>query len=363
MSETASTAGTGSASPSTSTSAGVAQTSGASQTANAGAQGQAQGQANPGQAPATPQERLLAEQDLDAFVEHTINGKKEKIKLRDALKGYGMEKTAQQRMQEAAAKAKRAEQLQHLMQTDFAKYCEITGQDPNQFLRTQLQSRKDLAEEILAKEYELQQMDPHQRKAMELENENKTLKERMMAEKTPIIEAIKTLLGDATPRGLENASVQELQQFYAARNQEFQQGIDSIHNELLGEWEKGGLPREKDFGIWMAQVMLDHQKRAAEHKKKTGEVLPPLQPGDAAARVKARFLRSSQALYDQMDGKSIVSAIGEKAAEKVRAHLIELASQNGPGFNTQENRQANTASSESKPQFNSIMEYRKWAGI
>jgi len=355
----ASGTGTTTSTPGTGGQSEVSQNSGGSP----GQASQTQSQGDQTQAQAGAQERILAETDLDAFIEQTINGKKEKIKLRDALKGYGMEKTAQQRMQEAAAKSKRAEQLQHLMQTDFAKYCEITGQDPNQFLRQQLASRKEIAEEILAKEYELQQMDPHQRKAMELEQELQGLKERDMKTKQPLIDEIKKLVDpERLPKGLENATPEQLRGYLAQQQAEFKRGVDQTSNELLDAWQKTGLPREKDFGAWMAQVMMDHERKSAAHEKQTGQKLDPLQPEQAAAKVKARFLRSSQALYDQMDGSQIVAAIGEKAAEKIREHLVKLASGNsGPRFDTQ-NRQAPMASSE-QPRTLNQMEFRKLHGL
>lgn len=316
-----------------------------------------------GEAPSTPEARVLAEQDLDAYIEHTINGRKEKIKVRDLAKSYGLDKTANQRMEEAARMRRDQQQLNHLMQTDFAKYCEVQGINRDEFLRANLSQRKEIAEEILAREYELQQMDPNQRRALDLENQLKQMQTRELSTKQPLIDKIKEIVSaDRLPKGLENATVDELRGFLNQRQQEFTQGVDNLSNELLEAWQKVGLPKEKDFGSWMAQVMLDDQRRATEHKKRTGEDLPPLHPEQAAAKVKARFLNSTRTLFSAMDAVAIHEVLGEEIIQKLRAHDVGLASQqNGPSYGNQ-NRPASNAASEPKKQMGQV-EWRKAMGI
>lgn len=317
----------------------------------------------PGEATPAPEQRVLAEQDLDAYIEHTINGRKEKIKVRDALNGYGLDKVARQRMSEAAQKEHQYRQNAQLMQSDFGKWCEVNGIDRDQFLRANLSQRKEIAEEILAREYEIQQMDPHQRKAMELEQQLGQMKSREMATKQPLIDQIKEIVpAERLPKGMENATEAELRGFLAARQQEFTAGMDSLSNELLDAWQKGGLPKEKDFGSWMAQVMLDHDRRSQEHRKKTGEEIPPLLPEQAANIVKGRFLNSTRSLFSQMDAPAIHEALGEAIIQKLRDHDVGLASrQNGPSFDNQ-NRPSPTGASEPKKQLNQ-MEWRRVMGL
>jgi hypothetical protein len=296
--------------------------------------------------PAEQKERILAEQDLDAFIVQKINGKEERIKVRDALKGYGLDKTANQRMQEAAQARKQAQQLMHLMQTDFPKYCEVTGQDPNQFLRQQLSSRKEIAEEILAKEYERQEMaktNPDGLRAQELEAELQRFKAQENQRKQPLISEIKKVVPESQlPKGLENASPEQLQQFLQVKQQEFSQGLDNLSQELLGAWEKVGLPKQKEFGQWMALVMADHQKR-------TGE---PLQAEQAAVKVKNRFQSSTRSLLGQMDGNAISEFLGEEIVTKLREHAIEQVRSSGPQFGQENKSPAQPAASEPKKYMN-----------
>lgn len=341
-------------------------TSGTTPAANGIGSPQAPGNqtSNPNQ-PATTQaeQRVLAEQDLDAYIEHKVNGQTQRIKVRDALKGFGLDKAANQKMEQAANERRQMQQLNHLFKTDFNKWCEVTGTDRDQFLRANLSQRKEIAEEILAKEYELQQMDPNQRKAMELEQQLKTMQSREMQQKQPLIDAIKEVVpADRLPKGLENATEAELKGFLQAKQQEFTQGVDQLSEEMLGAWEKVGLPKEKDFGSWMAQVMLDHDKRAAQHKKQTGEDLPPLQAEQAAVRVKERFLKSTQSLFSRMDAPAIQAALGEAIIQKLRDHDVGLASrQNDPNFGNNNRPGGSPPASEPKKQLNQI-EWRKAMG-
>ncbi len=215
----------------------------------------------------------------------------------------------------------------------------------------------------MAREYELQQMDPHQRKAIELEQQLKTHQQRELAVKQPIIDEIKKLVpAERLPRGLENATEAELKGFLQARQVEFDQGVDSISNELLEAWQKVGLPKQKEFGSWMAQVLLDHEKRSAEHKRKTGEEVPPLHPEQAAVKVKERFLDSTRSLFSQMDATAIHEALGPDIIQKLRDHDVGLASsQKGPMFGNQ-NRPVNATASEPKKQLNQV-EWRKVMGL
>lgn len=297
-------------------------------------------------------ERLLSEQDLDAYIVQKINGKEERIKVRDALKGYGLDKTANQRMQEAAQLRKQTAQLMELAKTDLRQFCEVTGQDFDQVLRQSLAQRKEIAEEILAAEYERSQMSPEQLEALQYKEQLEQYKTREMAQKQPLIDEIKQLLPESLiPKGLENATIEQLQQFAQVKRQEFQQGIDNLSNELLSAWEQSGLPRQKEFGQWMAQVMSDYQKRTGQS----------LQPADAAARVKARFLDSTRGLLSQMDAKAIQETLGEEIVEKLRKYDVERVSNSSPQLNTN-NDQAVPAVNEPKKTMNQF-EFRKWAGL
>lgn len=294
----------------------------------------------------------MAEADLDAFIEQKINGKVERVRVRDLQKSFGLDKTANQRMQEAAQMRKQAEQLSHLMRTDFAKYCEVTGQDPNQFLRQQLQSRKELAEEVLAKEYERQQLSPEARELQDTKAELERVRQVEAQRKQPLIAEIKKVVPESMlPKGLENASAEQLQNFLQVKQQEFRQGVDNLSNELLQAWQENGLPRDKFVGQLMAMHMSDHQKR-------TGEAL---QAKDAAVKVKARFLDSTRSILAQMDAKAIQETLGEAIIQKLREYDVAQVRGTDPQFGSQ---QAPTQPSASEPKkYMNQQEWRKAHGL
>lgn len=322
-----------------------------------GGQAQTSGVQTPGhkgaEATTQVQERILSEQDLDAFIVQKIDGQDQKIKIRDALKGYGLEKSANRKLQEAAQAQRQQQQLNHLFKTDFAKWCEVTGTDKKEFLKSNLSKQKEIAEEVLAHEYELMQMDPHQRRALELEQQVNQMKSQDLERKKPLINQIKEIVpANQLPEGLENATEQQLAGFLNHKKQEFQTGLDNLSNELLAAWEKNGLPKEKYFGSWMAQVMREHNKNTGEY----------LQPEQAAAKVKASFLRSTKSLISQMDAVAIQELLGEDVVKKLRDHDVKLASQSGPLFNDTNNRPVNKTASEPKKSMNQL-EWRKAMGI
>lgn len=305
-----------------------------------------------GQAQSDAQARVLAEADLDAYIEHRVNGKTERIKVRDALKGYGLDKTATQRMQEAAQSRKQVQDLMHLMKTDFNKYCEVTGQDANEFLRSQLGSRKEIAEEILAAEYERQQMSPEQRELVEAKQRLQTFEQRDTEAKKPLIAQIKAIVPEnMLPKGLESATAEQLQEFYQVKQQEFTQGVDNLSNELLGAWEAQGLPKVKEMGQWMAQAMVEHQKRTGQS----------LQPEQAAVKVKGRAQAMTRGLLTPMSTKDVQEFLGEEICQKLRDYDVSRVTQAGPQFGATRTDQASTAVNESK-QLNQI-EWRKQMGI
>lgn len=319
---------------------------------NPNAQGKAPAQPNPAGQTQAAAERILAEADLDAFIVQKVNGKEERIKVRDALKGYGLDKSAQQKMQEAAQVRKNFQDMMGLFENDFDQFCKRTGFDGETWLRAQMGKKKAIAEDIIAHEFELQNMTPEQRKAYENEQRLKTFEGREVTAKKPLIDAIKKIVPEnQLPQGFENATKEQLEQYYKVKNAEFTAGVDNISNELLGAWEKVGLPKEKDFGIWMAQDMLNYKNR-------TGQDLHPEQ---AAARIKDRFLGMTKAIFNKMESKSLLEALGPEVVQKIKDFEIQRATgqapqnhfPNGPGQNS-------PASPAPKKQMNQF-EWRKWA--
>jgi hypothetical protein len=249
--------------------------------------------------------RVLGDTDMDALVKVKVNGKEQTMPLRDAIKSFQLEQASRQKMNEAQRAHQEAQKLVELAKTN-----------PELFFKDVLKlDPKSWAEERLAREYEIQQMSPEARKAMELEQEVQRFKALDQKAKEPLINELKQYM-DKLPDGVENATKEQIEGFLNHKRAEFQAGQQNLHQELIGAWEAEGLPKEKDFGVWMAQEMI-------AHKKRTGE---DLDAKSAAVKVKNRFMKSAQSLFSKMDAKAIQDLLGKEIVEKLRAYDIERVS-------------------------------------
>lgn len=302
---------------------------------------------------APPAPRKLGSTDMDALVEVTIDGKTQEMTLKEVLKLQSLEKASRQRMSEAQRERAEAQKLMQLAKSDPERYMrEVLGVDP-----------KGWAEERLAREYELSQMSPEARRAMELEQQLQAVQEREARTREPILNDLKNYV---TPEVYEqilaeapNATIEQLQSFAQAKRAEFQAGIDQTANELLDAWQKTGLPRQKYFGRRIAQALVDHEKKSNEQKKRTGEGLPPLQPSEAAVKVKAEFQRELREMLGNMDAPATQEFLGEEILKKLRAHDVERVSTPQTPPWTPAAQTTSYQPDSKKPYMNEI-EYRKW---
>lgn len=252
-----------------------------------------------------PAPRKLGDADMDALVQVKIDGKVQELSLKEVIKLQQMERVSRQKMSEAQKVQAEHNRLMQMAKSDPARYMqEVLGLDPDSY-----------AEERLARKYELQQMSPDARKALELEQQVNEFKTRDQKTKEPLLNELKQLMGEL-PQGAENATREELERFTQVKRAEFQAGQQAIEQELIGAWEQAGLPKEKDFGVWMAQEMI-------QHKKRTGEDLAPT---EAAAKVKGRFVKSTKSLLGKMDAKAIQDMLGKEIIDKLRAFDVEQVS-------------------------------------
>jgi hypothetical protein len=135
--------------------------------------------------------RELGAQDMDAMVTMKVNGKVQRLTVKEALKAAELGSGAHVKMQEAAKVRKEADRLLSLAKSDPDKFFEETGIDADQF-----------AEQRLVRKYEKLAMTPEQRKLMETEEELKTYKEQESQTKQGYLDELKETLG-TLPEGAE----------------------------------------------------------------------------------------------------------------------------------------------------------------
>jgi hypothetical protein len=293
-------------------------------------------------APQTPAQaaRELGDTDLDALVSVKINGQVQKIPLRDAIGDFQLKQRSHQKMTEAQKLQQQAQQIMQLAQSDPRQLFKMAGKD-----------FEALAEETLAKKYELMQMDPVQRELLQAREELNAVKSREMQSKQSVIEEIKQY-SDKLPQGLENHSKEDLLQYRDHLKNVHTQADQSLQNEIVQAWEESKLPKDKRWGVMIAREMLMSQKSP------TG----PLQAKEAAAKVKADWLSFNKDIFGQMDASAIHDLLGKDLMQKLREFDIQRVSDKQTPAWASANKTPTSNASAPKEQLNQI-EWRKRMGI
>lgn len=285
----------------------------------------------------TNEPRKLGESDLDALVTVKINGETKDLTLKEVIKLQQLEQASHEKMRQAAEIQRKA---QEFMQLDIDRFAQMKGLDLD-----------SLAEERLAKKYELMQMSPEQRRLHELESRESQRAQMETAQKNEIIDQIKQFSQDLPP-GIENASPEQLAHYLNQVKQVYTHTEQSIEKEFVDAWKDSGLPKHKYFGALMAFHMMNHQKRSGE----------PLQAAQAASIVRNEFSNHVREITSQMDAKAIQDLLGKDVLTKLREFEVQRVTANQATSNAQQNRPAIQAASGQKKQLNQ-QEWRKAMGL
>lgn len=233
----------------------------------------------------------LSQEYMDHLVTVKVDGKEQKMPLKEAIKLSQLEKASQKRLQEAAQirrelqeRQMREQELHQLAKTDFEKFAKTFGIDA-----------KQIAVDYLARQYDLENMNPAERRAMELEQQ---LKEKEAAE------------AERAERE-KQFKIQRLEQHH---RQEFDR---TLGEALMGS----GLPKNKLFVQRAAAKMLESIERV-----KAGMEETPLQARDAVAKVKEDWLSDVKDTLSTLDAKAIHDLLGEQVLEKIRQYDISRVS-------------------------------------
>jgi hypothetical protein len=259
--------------------------------------GASQTQKKATQKSAKQQLKELGEQDLDALVTVKLDGKVEKMSVREALKRVQLEQVSQKRMQEAAQERKRAAALVQLAKDDPDKFFELTGLDADTF-----------AENRLARKYERAQMTPEQRELAELKEEKENRERAEMQSKAELISQIEELVGSKAPEEIKRLPKERLLEILDSQKQVNAKEQETLDSEIGGAWKESGLPKHKYFVQLMAATILSHQRRTKQ----------PLQAKEAAAIVKKDFLKSVSEILESMDPQGIQEVLGKQTLQKLR---------------------------------------------
>lgn len=307
-----------------------------------GGTGTAQGQASAQEAAGAekaqeqaPTKRYLEADADEALVKVKIDGVEQELSVKELKRLNSLERASQKRMSDAAKQQKQFQQMIEQLKQDPAQVMKQFGKDPHSW-----------AEELLARKYELAQMNPVERENLELKSRIEAQERMEMESKRSVIDEIKKL-SDKVPENLEKYSKEDLSNYRDHLSSVNAQAQQALQQEMIGAWEETKLPKHKTWANWMAMEMMAHEKRTNE----------PLQAKDAALKVKADWLKFNQHIFKQMDATAIQEVLGKEIVQKLIDQRIQgVTDQAAQGF---QKPSPAPAVSKDKP-YMTEQEYRAW---
>lgn len=203
-----------------------------------------------------------------------VDGQEHEVDETELLRGYSHQKAANKILQEGTAARKQAEEFVAMMRDPhkFYETAQKLGHDP-----------RKLAEEYLAKQLEVELMDPRDRELAEAKNKLKHMEDLDRAEKEKI----------------EAHRNEVLKQKYAK----------DYSDQFVAALQDTGLPPTKH----MVSDMAKYVSRAAKIGFK-------MTPAEAAQLVREDVQMAHQRLIGDADGDTLMKLLGDEVANKIRKY-------------------------------------------
>jgi len=222
----------------------------------------------------------LSEADLDRLVPVNVNGKVEKVPVRELLSERQLKQVSHQKMQEAA-------EFKKQLQSEAKQFVEWAKSNPREFLKQTGIDPYEFAESTLAEKLKLMQMTEGERRALELEEENKRLKARFEQDEKKAKET--------------------------AEQEQYRKEAEALDATLIESMRKAGLPTELQHGgkYYMSQiahVMLGAARRGEQ-----------MSTDKAASIVRATVNgHLPQLLAAIGDDDTLLSTLGDAVLKRIR---------------------------------------------
>lgn len=230
--------------------------------------------------------RLLGEEYLDHLVKVVVNGETRELPLKEVIKINQTQEAAAQRLEQAKA-------YQRQLQQQHQQLMQLAQQNPDVFFEKVVGKKlDDIAVERLAKQYELQNMDPREREFFEQ-------KQKLEEER----------------RELERWKEEKQQAEY---QREMSVERENLDREFYKAWAETKMPKNPYFLQLAAAKMY-----AAEQQFQQGLRDSPLQPAQAAAIVMKDFQKTTREVLDGADTPTLLNILGPAIIEKIRQHEIQ----------------------------------------
>ena len=265
--------------------------------------------------------RELSEQDLDAYVTKKVNGKAERVKVRDLLKSAQIQEATEKRYEQLKKSAAEANQYKFQLE----QLAHVAKNNPEHFLRQVGVDPENFAEATLANKLKMLEMSPEARENLRLKQENETFKKKLQDD--------------------ENQKKLTAQQQVEA---ELSQRVDQ---EITEAFKASGLPKTRYYATRIPYLMMVSEKLA---KKGEGEALTAQA---AADKVKEEFLGEVKEIFTGMDVNQIREILGDKVKELRDADIAMLQNQ---GQKKQEKAVSTPTKPKEKKIFTKDDDYRQW---
>lgn len=225
------------------------------------------------------------------------------------------------------------------------KMLEMFSNDPKEFFRSQGKNPVEFAEDLLAREYEMMQMNPAERENIMLKQQLAQTQKMQMESKRGVIEEIQSLMGKEAPQNLDQYQKEDLQQYLVQQQEIVMHHQKNLENDFISAWKETGLPKDPFIGAQMAFMMRSSMKTDT-----------PLTAVDAANNIKQKYQTSVRSIIQNMDPQGIQEFIGQDAVEKLRQFAVSQVN----AFDQKQNSAQQAVSSQPKKQFHDIQEWRKF---
>lgn len=212
----------------------------------------------------------LAQEHDDYLVTIKVQGKEQKISVRDLKKNVQLEHASRAKMEESDKVMKAARAAMELLRRDPKEFLKRTGIDPYEF-----------AEATLAEKYELMSMTEEQKKIHAYEQELKKFKDD----------------------DKERKETKEKEEFSKAETEE----MTKLDKEIGEAWKESGLPKHPHFAAKIAFKMLSASKQGKD-----------LQAGEAASMIKNEFHNDIREILQSLDADAIQTLLGQDVLKKLR---------------------------------------------
>lgn len=260
--------------------------------------------------------RELAETDLDAVVPLKIDGKLQKVSVREAMKHFGLDKAAYAKMEKAKEIEKQGQQKDY--------WLNMAINNPKEFYKQANKNTRQMAEQWLAEELEHEALSP-------AEKESLTLKEKLKQYEAQDKEKKDKELHEKTTKEEQAAGA-------------------VLDKEIADAFAKSGLPKNKLYVEQVVAKMFWAEKR--------GE---PLSAEDAVASISEGFSMKVREHAESLDGESLHKLFGDGVLKKLREYEVKRVSQAAPTSNSKAPGQASSSPQRAtKPKALTEAQLREW---